>query len=112
MKIVYAMGKISFAPIDAKDFCGYRTVGLGYMLEENRRCANTPEEHALLLELELEYLSELAELQQRIRDKYAPMLKQSEYTDPYADDQQMAIEKEWRQEHAEELAKARRLYYT
>lgn len=109
------IGKISFAPIDAKDFCGYRTVGYGYMFDEDRYVANTPEEHALLLEIELEYLSELAELQQRIRDKYIPALKQlgpSEWTDPYADDQQQAIEAKWQEEHAEERAKVRHLYYT
>ena len=104
--------KISFALIDTKDFCGYRTVGYGYMLEEDRRCANTPEEHALLLDMELEYLSELAELQQRIRDKYTPKLGVSEWTDPYADDQQIAIEGEWLQKHAAECAKVRHLYYT
>lgn len=103
---------IHFAPIDTRDFCGYRPVGFGYMLEEDRRSANTPEEHALLLEIGLEYLSKLAELQQHIRDKYTPMLKQSKHTNPYADDQQMAIEEEWLREHAEEWAKVRHLYYT
>lgn len=109
------ISKISFAPIDAKDFCGYRTVGYDYMFYENRRCANTPEEHALLLDMELEYLSGLAELQQHIRDKYIPMLKQlgaSEWTDPYADDRQMDREDKWQREHTEERAKVRHLYYT
>lgn len=109
------ISKITFAPIDAKDFCGYRTVGYDYMLDAHWRSANTPEEHALLLGMELEYLSELAELQQRIRNKYIPILEQlgpSEWTDPYADDQQTSVEMEWRQEHAEELSKVRHLYYT
>ena len=109
------ISKITFAPIDAKDFCGYRTVGYGYMLDAHWRTANTPQEHALLVEMELEYLSGLAKLQQRIRHKYTSILEKldvSEPLDPSADDEQVALEEKHHREHAEEWNKVRHLYYT
>lgn len=113
MKEIHTGGKMIFAPIDAKDFCGYRTMGYDYMLDGGRTgYANTIEEESILLEAELEYLLGLLALQKRIREKYIPRLEQLEAAEQSDYDKLNEFGNQWRHEHKEELNKVSLLYYT
>ena len=105
--------KIAFAPIDTKDFGGYKAVAYGYMLElDARGHAHSVEAHVLLLDMELEYLTELLELQSRIRDKYGMAYDRLDDCASDPADKPLLAEEEWLQEHEEERRKVRHLYYT